>query len=333
MKKLRFNVILLFILTIIILYFVLKNDFSGIVSVLLSANIWYVLLAILIIFLSDLLKGISLNLIIKEANKEQKMVNSLSLTMKTNFFNGITPFCLGGQPFQLYLLKKKDNIDYATGANILFKDFYTYQLALMILSILFLIINDIFNIVTFGPIIKNAMALGFLVNLVVTALLIYVPYTKGNGKNFVSKVIRLLNKFNIIKDEDNAIRKYDDSMTKFKSQVSEIILNPKLVVTCIVLNAFKIIFYAGITGICFMATNIMDISIANALVITVLIIMMSSFVPIPGASGGMEFGFAALFGSLVIGPELGATMLLWRFVSYYLPMIFGAALFFVEKRN
>ena len=42
MKKIKKNIILLFIITIIILYFILKDEYEAILSALLNSNLVYV---------------------------------------------------------------------------------------------------------------------------------------------------------------------------------------------------------------------------------------------------------------------------------------------------
>ena len=128
MKRIKKNIILLFIITIIILYFILKDEYESILSALLNSNLVYVFLMIIVMFMAEFIKSISLYLITKSSKKNYEFKNSLRLELETNFFNGVTPFSLGGQPFQLYVLKKTSNIDYTTGANILFKVYYSYQM-------------------------------------------------------------------------------------------------------------------------------------------------------------------------------------------------------------
>lgn len=333
MKKLRYNVLLLIVLTFILLFFVLKDDYNRIVDALLNSNLWYAVLAIIIIIIGDIMKSISVYLIIREGKKSYTLKNALSLTMKTNFFNGITPFSLGGQPFQLYILKKGDNIDYTTGVNILFKDFYSYQIALVTLGTIFLIINNIFKISIFTPIVKEFMIIGFIINWVIAIFLIYLPYSKGNAHKLVVEIIGFLNKIKIIKNKEKTINKMDASINKFKTQINEIIVNPKLITKCILLDMLKILSFGITTAICFAAVGVFNIEFISAVIITTLVLTMASFIPIPGASGGMEFGFIALFGLFVVGPKLTAAMLIWRFTNYYLPMIWGAILVVFEKRK
>lgn len=48
------------------------------------------------------------------------------------------------------------------------------------------------------------------------------------------------------------------------------------------------------------------------------------FAPTPGGSGAAELGFAALMSPYVPGSALLGGVLLWRILSYYLPMVVGA---------
>ena len=52
--------------------------------------------------------------------------------------------------------------------------------------------------------------------------------------------------------------------------------------------------------------------------------ILGSFVPIPGGTGGLEYGYTKFFGNFITGPALNASMLLWRFITYYLGLILGA---------
>ena len=54
---------------------------------------------------------------------------------------------------------------------------------------------------------------------------------------------------------------------------------------------------------------------------------MGSFIPIPGASGGIEYGFSQFFQPFITGSQMAVVLLIWRFITYYLGMIVGAICF------
>ena len=60
---------------------------------------------------------------------------------------------------------------------------------------------------------------------------------------------------------------------------------------------------------------------------------MGCYVPIPGATGGMEYAFAGFFGNFVFGYQLNAFVVIWRFITYYLPVIIGALVFNIKQNK
>ena len=80
--------------------------------------------------------------------------------------------------------------------------------------------------------------------------------------------------------------------------------------------------------------NITSISLVESVVSTAYVMTIGSFVPIPGGTGGVEYGFIFFYKNLITGSLLNATMLVWRFISYYLGIIIGAiALAFYRKKE
>ena len=74
----------------------------------------------------------------------------------------------------------------------------------------------------------------------------------------------------------------------------------------------------------------------------VFVISMSLFsttfmmwVPTPGASGGTEWAFTVIFTSLVVGGTtvLVTSMLIWRFVTYYLGMFVGFIAYMILRKR
>lgn len=332
MKKIKNNIVLLLLVSIVIFCVTLKDDFVGILEVLLNSKKIYIIIVIAIILISDLIKSLEISTLIKKENKNYEYKDGLYLTFKTNFFNGITPFSVGGQPFQIYTLKKKNNIDYITGANIVFKDFYAHQMSLVILSVMALTLNMVFDIVIINSITRKLLFIGLVINLSISMFLIFLTCSKSNLKFIINIFVETLFKLKIIKDKDMVLTKINASISKFKKQISEILVNPKLIIFCILLNSLKLLCIGCATYFCFKSVG-SNVTLLSSLVIYMLILTMSASIPIPGASGGMEYGFIALFSYYVIDAKLAATMLLWRGLTYYLPLIFGGTIFAIENKE
>ena len=66
-----------------------------------------------------------------------------------------------------------------------------------------------------------------------------------------------------------------------------------------------------------------SLSFKNSIVSSGYTYLIGSFVPIPGAAGGLEYGFNEFFRVFRNGGFLSAVLLMWRFITYYFGMIVG----------
>ena len=76
-----------------------------------------------------------------------------------------------------------------------------------------------------------------------------------------------------------------------------------------------------------------SINILEAILTSAYVMLIGSFVPIPGGTGGLEYGFIKFYGSFIKGPLLNAIMLLWRFITYYFGMILGAIVLNIKEKK
>ncbi len=330
MKKFKKNIIIVVLLLLIILVFTLKDDFYGIINALFNSNPIYILILIIVILIGDFFKGCSFWVLIRKVKKDYKIIDSFLLILRSEFFYGLTPFALGGQPYQIYELKDKNDISYSDGANIVFKDTYGYQLALVSVSTIFLILNQIFNIVKFNNIINKFLLFGYIINVALIAVFEYLKYSKIKHNKMVDIFITFLSKIKIVKDKEKTSNKLNNELNKIRLQLKENDFN--LVIKSYLFSILKIIML-GLAGyFSLKAININNINIITAVFVIIFSVNISSFVPTPGYSGGMEYGFLTLFAIYATGAKLNAAMLLWRFTGFYLLTLNGALMIIIKDK-
>ena len=140
MKKIR-NYILLLIFTILVLYFTLKDDFESIINSILKMNpIWFIIVLVLML-IGFLFKTKVLKTYVNHYNKEYSYFKALKLQIESAFFNGITPFSSGGQPFQIIVLKK-DGVRVGHSTNVIFITSFIFQFSLFVISTICIIANQ-----------------------------------------------------------------------------------------------------------------------------------------------------------------------------------------------
>ena len=313
---------ILFVL-MIVLYFSLKDDYEEIMKAIFNMSIGWGILAVLFFCTYRALVGYSIYNLAKINGEKLSIVKGLQISFIIPFFHGVTPFAGGGQPMEIYYLHK-EKISVTKATNITVQNFIVYQISLVLVGVMALMYNKIFMIFPNNSLIKKLVILGIFINLLVLVVTFVLSFGKVINKFILNQGINILGKLNIVKD----VRKTRDKLNDYLSNFHENALrlkNHKISVTYNVLInilglvSLYLVPYAVLRGMGIETITMIEVVVSTAYVMTI-----GSFVPIPGGTGGIEYGFMFFFGHLIKGSILNASMLVWRFVTYYLAMIIGA---------
>ena len=103
LKNIKKNSIILLLITIAVLFVLLKDSAQEILGAISKINIFYLLIAFILYFLYIITKAY---IIYKCVNEKDKLSfkEAVKHNLITQFFNGITPFSTGGQPMEIYMI-------------------------------------------------------------------------------------------------------------------------------------------------------------------------------------------------------------------------------------
>lgn len=223
---------------------------------------------------------------------------------------------------EIYYLHK-EGISITKSTNITLQNFIISQIALVVIGILALSYNNIYNLFPNDNFIKKLVVLGFTVNLLVLIASFILSFGK-KMQNYISKKgIHILSKLNFIKDEEKVQTKISEYLNNFHKNAVRLRKNKKTVLCLIILNILGLSIMYSMPYLLAKGMNI-SLSLTNTIVATAYVMIIGSFVPIPGGTGGVEYGFVFFYNYLIKGSLVNALMLVWRFISYYLGMIFGS---------
>lgn len=322
LKKLA-SFVVIAIVTFLVLYFSLKDDYKNILYEISNINKLWLLLAFLLMHLYWVLKAYVRKRLVSKFNKEYSYLDSLKLSLELNFFNGVTPFATGGQPYEVYsLIKNKVKVTDAT--NIMIQNFITYQIALVFLGILAMITNGVIHIFPNG-FLTNLITIGFSINLFVIVILFIVTFCKKIDKFVMKIIVFILSKLRIIKNPDGMIQKFQKYLEEFHEGATILLKDKKNFIGMIFLQlvALSTLYLIPLVLLYGMGDYI-SLNCYKTIIISAYVMLIGSFVPIPGGTGGLEYGFIAFYGNFIKGSKLNAIMLLWRFITYYFGIVLGA---------
>lgn len=335
MKNLKKNSIILLGITLTVLICVLKDDFPSIIDTLKNANLVFIFLALICFFVGLGFEARAYQEIIKGYQYDYTFKKSYKMLLITKFFNGITPFSSGGQPMQIYMLKK-DGIRLTKATNIIIQNFIIYQAALVTFGIIAIGINYYFDLFEKVTLLKQLVTIGFFINTLVMIGLILVSFSSKFNHFIIQKGINILSKLKLIKNKEEKLEKWREKVDDFHEGAEYLKKNKMLCIRTFVYN----MIYLGLNYlmpyfvIIALAKTVPEgLTPVKVICSSAYVLIMGSFVPIPGASGGIEYGYYKFFGNFIKGSLLKASLLIWRTISYYLPMIVGGLLFNIHTKR
>lgn len=334
MKKIKFRSIIILLITIFLFWYILKDNFVKSIDLIASSNKWLILLSILVYIVYFIIEAYLLKILIDKSCKKYPFKKVIELNMMTKFFNGITPFSLGGQPLQVYELSK-NKVPVTKGILVIVENFIILQITMSIMIILSLIFGYIFELRpnNFLYILTLIGALITIVSFVITILIcVKIELASSIGKN----MINLLNKLNIIKDKETTLNKWNSKCIEYQNGFRNLIKDRKFIIKCVCVNFIYMTVFFMIPFFTLKALNIsFNINMFYAIILSCFVYISASFIPIPGSSISTEYSFIHYFSLIVCETIVIPGVLLYRIITYYLPCIVGGILFNYRdsKRN
>lgn len=322
MNNRKLNTFILLLVTLIVLIFALKDDFWEKVRYLFSFNIWYLLLAFGLMIIYWIFKAMVVERCAKKFNNNYSFKQAFKLVLDTQFVNGVTPFATGGQPYQVYRLKKQ-GFSLEKGTNIAIQDFIVYQIALILLGTIAIIANYYFHIFHDDLLLKKLVILGYLINFGVIIVLFIVAFNRKGNKFLLDLAVKVGARIGIIKDKEKFLNNNAETINNFHESAVILMESKWHFLKIILINFVALVVLYSIPYFLILGLG----EFINPLVVIVAsayVMLIGSFVPIPGGSGGLEYGFTVFFGTFIVGAKLSIIMITWRFITYYFGLIIGA---------
>lgn len=330
-KKYIMNLVWIVLFAFIAVYFSLKGEFSTVLETVRQANFVWISIAVLAMIVYNVLEGYILTTFGRLYNKaysfKQGVVNAFTAT----FFNGITPFQSGGQFAQVYVFNKQ-GIQPSYSASILLMNFIVYQSVMVIYTLFIVIFKFPYYSTHFSNFFSLALV-GFLINFVVIVGLFVAAKSRFVQNFFVEVVLKIGAKVRIVKDYEATVNKVERQLEDFRSELVILQKNKNILISVTIINFVRLTILYSIPYFCAkaLALDVSTITLDEFIGVTSFIYMITAFIPIPGASGGSEGTFVIMFGYLLGGVGAKSSMIIWRFVTYYLVMIVGALVFALNK--
>lgn len=269
------------------------------------------------------LEALILHLSVKQFHPFQPFRNSLQTAMIGQLFNCITPFASGGQPAQV-LHMGRAGVPVGSCACALTVKFVVYQFVLTVYSSITLL----FKFADFSSQIhglKYLVLTGFVINTAVIMGLLCICFGRKGTEKFLESIIRFFAWMKLVRNPEALCRSMKIQTALFYNSFSAIRKEKCLLAKMGLLSAVQLTAYFLVPYTLLRCFHVRPDSIFSMLVAQAFVLNVSSFVPLPGAAGGAEYSFHTMFAMFFPVQLLALAVLLWRIVTFYLPICVGTA--------
>lgn len=318
--KYIFNACVIGLCVGIVLYFFFSKD--GLNDLIHSNTtvIWYWVAAAVgaeLVFM--LCEAIVIYAFIHDGYKNFKFMDAVRVAFMGLFWSAVTPSSTGGQPMQVYLLHSLRGVSVGYGTSRLIQKFMVYQICLTLISVLAVLLNIPFIIESNQkiPMLVPLLLFGFATQLAVTAIFLLFSFSPKLSRRLIMFLAKVLNKIKIVKNVDEKIKEIEKQLEEFHTSNKDIYKKPKLLIIAFIFTFLEFIAMFIIPYFIFRSFGFDFATPLQLISSQAFVNLMSSMVPIPGASGAAELGFTVFFGKYFIHGTLKSAALIWRVINYY----------------
>lgn len=308
------------ILLILTCYFIFKdNSISDIINVLKNANIKYILISILMIVIYLITQAGYLKIIFKHLGEKVSLLKGFVYACIEFYFSGITPSSTGGQPVQMYYMKK-DNIPIGKSSIAVLLVTAIFKMVLIILGILALIFKGSL-ILKNGALFNIIFFLGMAVNIAIIFGCLAIMFSKRLIKNISIKFIKFLSKIKLIKYPEKIVNKIENLLEEYTTAAKYIRENFGLSLKVFILTLVQRIAMFSVGYYIYKALGMQEYGYFDLMFIQVIIAIAIDSLPFPGGIGISEVMLTLIY-EKIFGPDIVLpAMLLTRCISYYFCLI------------
>lgn len=263
-------------------------------------------------------------LLIKNTGSTKSMKLAYETAVYGRYYDCITPSGIGGQPYQIYHLKKSGLSASVAGA-VPIMGFIGMQFGFVFLSAISMAFG--FKYMT-GPGMIVAECIGFICYVALPLCIMVFTWNYSFAQKVGAFFIRLFAKMKIVKDPDATTEKLHRVLDQYSTIFKDLMHRKLLTVAVLGLSMlyhflvccmpyFVIHAFGGTFG--FMQSFVTTIAIYTAI----------TFIPTPGNSGAAEGSFYLVFSSLSDNIPTFYPMIIWRLFSYYSFVLLGALSYLV----
>ena len=298
------------------------NDMAYVWQTIQGMNPFYLTAAVVtgLFFVSA--EGIMICYLLRSLNCSTTLWFCIKFSFIGFFYSGITPSATGGQPMQLYHMKKS-GLKISDSTVVLMTVALIYKLVLVLIGIGILVFWHP-SLVLYLQGYIYLYYLGLFLNTALVAALLFIMISPRCFRSLVLAGEKLLKKLHILKHSEARTQKLFAIADGYHEAVIFFLRHKKhiAVVTAFTFVQRFAVFF--LTWLVYKGMGLSDHSMLTVMSIQATVYIAVDMLPLPGSQGITELMYETVFAAIFPGAYLTASLCVTRSINFYFLLIISA---------
>lgn len=311
------NLILMLLLTIVTLTAILKgNDMNHLISSLKTADGRWLLFGLCCMFVFVSCEGLNMYQISRSLGWPLGFSRCAQYAFIGFYFSSITPSSSGGQPVQMYYMKK-DHISLANSSVMILFIVFVYQMAMLLLAGIMALIYPNLALRTADHL-KYLLPFGLVVNGGAAILMALFLGSEKLVQKILLFSLRAGAWFHLVKHPQESQQRILTELKQYNHSARLIKQEPFLFLRVLLISLLQMAALSSVPYCAYRALGYNNFSVGELVTCQSILTVSASAIPTPGAVGAAEGGFLFAFKDIFDAGSIKTAMLLSRGISFYL---------------
>lgn len=318
------NLVFLLLVFLITVYYVFHGqNFNDLLANIKSSDVRYWFLAVICVLFFIEGESVVIYYMMRSIKQKIKFGHCLLYSFVGFFFSCITPSASGGQPAQIYYMKK-DNIPISVATLVLMIVTITYKTVLIVLGAVVLLMRPP-EIMNYLQPVLGWCYIGIALNVVAVSLILLLAFHPTMAKSMLTSIIMALSKIHLIKRSNHYINGLNKAMKQYQDVALYFGTHRLVVWNVFVITVVQRLLLFFVTYLICLSFGINAAGVLTIIVLQGMISVAVDMLPLPGGMGISEKLFLSIF-TPICGSITLPVMVVSRGIGFYTQLIISALL-------
>lgn len=324
-KKNIFNVVFLLFVFVLTLYYVFAGeDLNAIIGYLRTADVRYWIAGVIFVVLFIEGESVVIFYLMKNFGQPVLFSHCILYSFVGFFFSLITPSATGGQPMQIYFMRR-DNLSISISTIVLMAVTITYKLVLVVLGVVVLAVRPAVIMHYLQPIIGWCY-LGIVLNVACVGGMLILIIRPKVAKNIMVGAVSIVAGIFHLKHGEKWITKIDKGMVKYLHAADFFKKHMVFLINAFLITCVQRVLLFAVTYLTYLSFSLHQESFLTITTLQGMISVSVDMLPLPGGMGISEKLFMSAFKGMV-GVNLALPlMIVSRGISFYTQLLISAVM-------